>query len=318
MIDRTKAFERHRKHITALAYRMLGSVSEAEDAAQDAFLRWAKADGAEIRSEEAWLVSVTTRICIDRLRRLATEREAYAGNWLPEPIVGTLRDQPDRRLDLASDLSMAFLMVLERLSPEERAVFILHDVFDSSFTEIASIVGKNEAACRQMARRARGRVRQDRPRFQVSQRARKQIIQKFLVAMQSADATALMAVLADEAVLKSDGGGKVKVSSTGIYGADRIARLIQRGHLVPRHLRAQAHRVVRQIAPVNGEPGIVTFLDGKPISTLSLTTDGLRVLAIYQMLNPDKLTHVAPLAAPGRRSPKKQGGPHGIDIPDAS
>jgi RNA polymerase sigma-70 factor (ECF subfamily) len=281
---------------------MLGSMSEAEDAVQDVFLRWLQAERAEVHSAEAWLVSVTTRACIDRLRRLAIERAAYAGRWLPEPVVSESDGRPDHRLELACDLSMAFLVVLERLSPEERAVFILHDVFDSSFAEIAAVLGKSQDACRQMAHRARGRVRDERPRFQVSEHARKRLVQRFLTAIEAGDQAALMSVLAENATLTSDGGGKVKVSKSGIEGAQRIARLVQRSRFVPRHLRPHADRVLRYVAPVNGEPGIVTFLDGRPVSTLSIETDGLRILAIYQMLNPDKLLHVAPPAHPVRHA----------------
>jgi RNA polymerase sigma-70 factor, ECF subfamily len=292
MPDRNAQFELHRARITALAYRMMGSVSEAEDSIQEAYLRWAQTDVNEIRSPEAWLLSVTTRICIDRLRKLATERAAYKGQWLPEPMVGDLEGRPDRCLERASDLSMAFLIVLERLSPEERAVFILHDVFDSGFSEIASVLHKSEAACRQMARRARARIRQDKPRFQVSMAAQKRLIEKFLSALQTGDTDALMSLLADKAELRSDGGGKIKVSSAGIHGADRIARLIQHGHLMPRHLRANAACAERRIAFVNGEPGIITFLDGAAISTISLKTNGEKILGIYQVLNPDKLVNI--------------------------
>jgi RNA polymerase sigma-70 factor, ECF subfamily len=298
MPDRTAIFEDHRSRLTALAYRMLGSISEAEDVVQDAFLRWMQADGNEIRVSEAWIVSATARICIDRLRRLAAERAAYSCTWLPEPIIGGAAESPEYRLDRASDLSMAFLIVLERLSPDERAIFILHDVFDASFAEIGSILGKSEVACRQTARRARHRVRQDRPRFRVDEHARRRLVEKFLDAMQSGDRATLMEILADDAVLTSDGGGKTRVARSGIHGADRIARLVTHSHLVPRRLRAEADRVARKTMLINGDPGIVTFLDGRPIAALAFHTNGLRILAIYQVLDPDKLTRVTLPGAP--------------------
>lgn len=291
-MDRTALFKTHRARLQSLAYRMVGSMSEAEDIVQEASLRWFQSDTAEVRSAEAWLVSTTTRLCIDRFRRLAVERSYYVGQWLPEPFIGGLTERPDHQLELASDLSMAFLVVLERLVPDERAVFILHDVFDWDFSEIAAILSKSEAACRQIAHRARERVREDRPRFQVSPGAKKRLLIKFLAAMEAGDTASLMTVLADGAILRSDGGGKVKVSPRSIQGAERIARLIHHTHFLPRYLREKKQSVFRQVTTVNGEPGIVTFYEDKPISTLSVETDGRQVLAIYQIFNPEKLTHI--------------------------
>lgn len=292
MLDQAAAFERHRGRIRALAYRMLGSLSEAEDAVQEACLRWLQSAGTGIECAEAWLVSTTTRLCIDRLRRLAAQRAAYAGRWLPEPVVGTPVPQPDQPLELAGDLSMAFLVVLERLSPDERAAFLLREVFDTPFAEVAGMLGKSEASCRQLARRARLRVREARPRFQVSREAHERLVARFLGALESGDKAALLAMLAEDATLVSDGGGKVRVSKHGIFGADRITRLVLHGRLVPKHLREEPDRFSRRVVPINGEPGIVTLLDGRLLSTLSIRTDGLRILALYQVLNPDKLAHV--------------------------
>ena len=275
-----------------LAYRMLGSISEAEDAVQEVGLRWLRTDPAEIDNTEAWLISVTTRLCVDRLRSLSAERSAYQGWWLPEPIVTPAGSQPDAALDLSADLSIAFLTVLERLSPDERAVFVLREVFDCPFASIATILGKTEASCRQLGRRARIRVRELRPRFEVSRDAHERLLGRFLTALQDGDQSELLSLLSDDATLASDGGGKVKVSKAGIFGADRITRLIVHGRLVPRQLRQSPDRVARRIVTINGEAGVITIVDGRLLSTLSISSDGTRIHQIHQVLNPDKLAHV--------------------------
>ncbi len=252
-----------------LAYRMLGSVSEAEDVVQDASLRWLQSAGTEIDCPEAWLVSVTTRLCIDRLRRLSAQRAVYVGRWLPEPVTGEFADQPDQNLKLSGELSMAFLVVLERLSPDERAAFLLHEVFDCSFADIAMMLGKSAASCRQLARRARLRIREARPRFEVSREAHERLVLRFLQVLEEGNESAVLGLLAEDATLTSDGGGKVRVSKTGIFGADRIARLIRHGRLLPRQLRHELDRVSRHVVQINGEAGIITFLDGRTLSTLS-------------------------------------------------
>ncbi len=303
--ERATIFERHRVRIKGLAYRMLGSVSEAEDAVQEAGLRWLRAAHDDIASPEAWLVSVTTRLCVDRLRSLAAERAAYSGRWLPEPLVGIPVPQPDSGLDFSADLSIALLVVLERLSPDERAAFLLREVFDCPFVEIATMLGKKESTCRQLARRARTRVREARPRVQVSREAHERLLRRFLTALEEGSQSTLLELLAEDATLTSDGGGKVKVSKNGILGADRITRLILHGRLVPRQLRQAPARVSRHVVPINGEPGIITIVDGSLLSTLSIRTNGLQILGIYQVLNPDKLAHVtlpASLPPPIRRS----------------
>ena len=292
MSDRAAVFEQHRSRIGSLAYQMLGSVSEAEDIVQETSVRWLQSADTGIESPAAWLVSVATRLCIDRLRQLATQRAAYAGRWLPEPVLGGLGQQPDRNLELADDISMAFLVLLERLSPDERATFLLSDVFDCGFAEIAAMLGKSEAACRQSAHRARTRVQEGRPRFAVSRENHEKLVRRFLQALDEGNRSTLLGLLAEDAALASDGGGRVKVSRLGIFGAENITRLIVHGRLIPKQLRLEPDRVSRHVVPVNGEAGIITFLDGKLFSTLSIKTDGLRVLDLYQVLNPDKLAHV--------------------------
>ena len=299
MLDRGAIFEQHRGRIKSLAYRMLGSVGEAEDAVQDAGLRWLQSGDAGIERPEGWLVTVTTRICIDRLRQLAVQREGYFGRWLPDPIVTGLMRQPDESLERADDLSTVLLIVLERLSPVERAAFVLHEVFDYPFRRIATVLGKTEVACRQLAHRARVRVNEGRPRFEVSREAHERLVARFLDALQEGDEEALLGLLAEDARLASDGGGKVRVSKNGIFGAANITRLIAYGRLLPRQMRQELDRTSRRIVPINGEAGIITYLDGRLLSTISLRTNGLRIL------------ETLPDAEPGQAGPSRNPGrPH--------
>lgn len=287
--SRAATFEEHRAHLYGIAYRMLGSRAEAEDMVQDAYLRWHKSDLHRVRTPRAWLTTTVTRLCIDRLRSARVERESYFGPWLPEPLVGDTLAGPDRRSELASDLSIAFLVVLERLAPEERAAFLLHDVFDCGYSELAGAIGKSEAACRQIVHRARERVRRDRPRFEVSEAARGRLLEKFRAAMQAADPEALISLFAADAEWTSDGGGKTPAASKVVRGAGRIAKLMAG---VGRRLASDyAGRIDFRLVPVNGETGLMMRLDGRPVWILAVETDGLRILAGYVVLNPDKLGH---------------------------
>src|SRR5688500_5422246 len=228
---------------------MLGSRAEAEDLLQEAYIRWHEADRAAIQNPEAWLVTTTSRLAIDRLRRLKTEREAYTGPWLPEPIV--TQPPPDRDLDLAADLSIAFLTLLERLAPEERAAFLLHDVFDVGYAEIAGVTAKSEAACRQVVHRARERVRGERKRFDVTESAKAALLHKFAVAMEARDEEALLALFAPDATWPADGGGKTAASPHPISGAARIARLV----IGLREKFWAANRPI-EVSSINGETGL--------------------------------------------------------------
>ena len=219
----TAAFEALRGRLFGLAYRMLGSRADAEDLVQEAYVRWHQAAQSSIENAEAWLVTTTTRLAIDRLRRLKTEREAYVGPWLPEPIV-TAEPPPDRHLDLAADLSIAFLTLLERLAPDERAAFLLHDVFDVGYPQIASVIDKSEAATRQIVHRARERVRGERKRFDVGG-GEDDAAAEVLIAMEARDEQALVALFAPDATWTADGGGRTAAAPRPIVGADRIARL---------------------------------------------------------------------------------------------
>jgi RNA polymerase sigma-70 factor (ECF subfamily) len=278
----TSAFESLRGRLFGLAYRMLGSRADAEDIVQEAYIRWHQVAGGSIESPEAWLVTTTSRLAIDRLRRLKTERQAYVGQWLPEPIV--TEAPPDRHLDLADDLSIAFLTVLERLSPEERAAFLLHDVFDVGYGKIASVIERSEAACRQVVHRARARVRGDRKRFDVTESAKAAMLHRFTAAMQARDEQALLALFAPDATWTADGGGKTAAGRLPITGAERIAKLV-----VGLWDKFWADNRTLEIATVNGETGLC-LRDGDHLTaTMSIDTDGERIFAVYAVVNPDKL-----------------------------
>ena len=276
-------FEALRGRLFGLAYRMLGSRAEAEDIVQESYLRWHQATHDRIETPEAWLVTTTSRLAIDRLRRLKTEREAYVGQWLPEPIV--MPTPPDRDLDLAADLSMAFLTLLERLAPEERVAFLLHDVFDVGYPEIASVIERSEAACRQVVHRARTRVRGERKRFEVTESVKVTVLQQFLAAMEARDEQALLALFAPDATWTADGGGKTAAAPLPIVGAGRIAKLVV-------SLREKFWAVDRavEVATVNGETGLCIRDGNHLIATMSIATDGERILAVYAVVNPDKLS----------------------------
>jgi RNA polymerase sigma-70 factor (ECF subfamily) len=279
----TLAFETLRGRLFGLAYRMLGSRAEAEDIVQEAYVRWHQADHDRIDSPEAWLVTTTSRLSIDRLRRLKTERESYVGPWLPEPMVAQ-QPPPDRNLELADDLSIAFLALLERLAPDERAALLLHDVFDVGYAHIASVLERSEAACRQIVHRARERVRGERKRFDVPESAKAQMLEKFMTAMEARDEQALAALFAPDATWTADGGGKTAAAPQPVAGAGRIAKLV----LGLREKFWAADRVV-EIAAINGETGLCIRDGGRATATLSIATDGEHILAVYAVVNPDKL-----------------------------
>jgi len=276
------AFQKLRSRLFGLAYRMLGSRAEAEDIVQETYIRWHEARHDTINSPDGWLVTTTTRLAIDRLRRLKTEREAYVGPWLPEPIVTPA--PPDHDLDLAADLSIAFLTLLERLAPDERAAFLLHDVFDVGYADIAKVLEKSEAACRQVVHRARARVRGDRRRFDATESAKAALLQQFMTALEARDEQALAALLAPDATWTADGGGKAGAAPHPILGADRIARLVlgfrEKFWAVDRTLA---------IATVNGETGLCIRDGDRLTATLSIATDGDQILAVYAVVNPEKL-----------------------------
>ena len=282
----TEAFEAQRQRLARLAYRMLGSVAEAEDAVQDAWLRWTRV-GWEITDPGAWLVRVTTRLCIDRLRAAKAERAAYRGPWLPEPLIEPLAEDPVER---AEDISVAFLLALERLSPLERAVFLLHDVFDEDYATVAQTLDRSEPAVRRLASRAREHLRKARPRFAVSQEEASRLATAFMAAAAGGDMAGLSSLLADDAILVSDGGGKRKAALRVMVGPADIVRLLE--GLAWRGGGVAALKNLRT-ARINGYPGFVVSLgDGPETIAFQPGQDG-RIAAIYMVRNPEKLAHVA-------------------------
>ena len=280
-------FDRLRPRLAAIAYRMLGTRADAEDVVQDAWLRWFRSERDRVESPEAWLVTTVTRLAIDRLRSAKAEREAYVGWWLPEPLVAVEESTPQGSAELAQELSLALLWVLERLAPEERAAFLLRQAFDHDYAEIGAMLGKTEAAARQLLYRAAQFVQQERPRFEVSREVHRALLQRFVAAARAGDRPALQALLADEVELVSDGGGKVPSFGKILRGPLRIANLYA--------VLLRRHAVDYRLASVNGEPGLVRHVDGQLESAQAFVTDGTRIVAIYTVRNPDKLAGVPPL-----------------------
>ena len=296
MIDPALSFEPHRRRLLGLAYRMLGSIAEAEDAVQDAYLRWHDADRDHVTDPRAFLTTATTRICLDVLRSARARREKYVGPWLPEPVVDTKALAPDAQTELAEDLSIALLLALDRLSPLERAAFLLHDVFDCSFTQVASALDRSEAACRQLASRARTHVREARPRDAAVARDRadepttrhEELVSAFVDAARSGDLDALMSMLAEDARLVADGGGKVQAALNVIQGANRIARFIV--GVGPKGLSGTTLR----FRPVNDLPGLIAHSPDGYVQTVAFEIEDNRIRTIYSVRNPEKLKHLTP------------------------
>ena len=287
MTDATLTFDRLRPRLQGIAYRMLGSMAEAEDLVQDVWLRWHQAAREQLESAEAWLVTVTTRLSIDRLRAAKVEREHYVGYWLPEPVLTASPATPEQLLEHAGDVSVAFLALLERLAPEARAAFLLREVLDVDYDEIARTLGKSAAACRQIVHRAKEQLRDDRPRFVVEPEAQHRLLHAFADATARGDFAALNALFAEDAVLIGDGGGKVPSFGKPLEGGQRIAQLFYASCL----RFGSALRV--EIAQVNGDWAVLRFIDGALESAQSFETDGTRILRIHVQRNPDKLARVA-------------------------
>ena len=279
----TEAFEAERPRLARLAYRMLGSVSEAQDVVQDAWLRWSRAEG--VLDPAAWLVRTTSRLCIDRLRAAKTERATYRGPWLPEPLIEELTVDPVER---AEEVSVAFLLALERLSPLERAVFLLHDVFDGDYAEVAETLGKTEPAVRQLASRARTHIRESKPRFTVSQAEAAKLATAFMAAMVQGDMTALSAVLAEDAVMVTDGGGRRKAALRALIGRDDIVHLLEGLAWRGNERSSISLRSVR----INGYPGLILIREDGPMTVAFQPGDDGKLAGIYMVRNPDKLGHL--------------------------
>ena len=290
MPDATDPFAALRPRLFGIAYRMLGVRADAEDVVQDAWLRWSGTDRAVLQSPEAWLVTVTTRLAIDRLRAARIERETYYGEWLPEPIVELDEQTPERITERAEDLSLAFLHLLERLGPEERAAYLLRQAFDYDYGEIAVMLGKSEPAIRQSVHRAAERIKLGRPRFEVPRETHLLLLQRFVAAASTGDRAAIHALLADDVAAIGDGGGKVASVPGGMHGADRVTNLFWAHHL------RLGPRLAYRIVNINGVPGFLRFVDGVLESAQEIVTDGERIVSFYVVRNPDKLARIA--AAP--------------------
>lgn len=291
--DAVADFEPHRRYLQGLAYRMLGSWAEAEDMVQDAWLRWRDVDRSQVATPRAFLSRTVTRLCLDHLKSARARREEYVGPWLPEPLPDAASYQAPGAGEIAHDLSVALMLALERLSALERAAFLLHDVFDMPFSEIALTLDRNEVACRQLAARARSRVREARPRYAVTEQDGERIAAAFWQACRAGDVDALRGLLAQDAVLHADGGGKKLAVFKPILGSERIARFF--AGLSSKRGGQFLDAVVTRL---NGMPGVLaTEIDGLPRSTTLEVRDG-RITAIYIVRNPDKLRHVAALAPP--------------------
>ncbi len=274
----------YRKRLLGLAYRMLGSRSDAEDVVQDAYLRFANAQ--DVRDPEAFLVTVTTRLCLDRLKSARAQREIYVGPWLPEPICDAQSLSADTATELADDLSFALLLALDRLTPAERAAFLLHDVFDTPFTEIAAMLDRTEASCRQLAVRARRAVRDQRPAPVTAPSEHAKMLEAFAQAVNSGDVSQLTALLRADAVALTDGGGRKSAARNPIYGADKVARFF-----IGLAGKRAGHQIRVEPAIINGLAGMRIYYDGELDHTMSLSIEDGQIAAIYLVRNPDKLRY---------------------------
>lgn len=281
--DAAAVFDPLRPRLARIAYRMLGSVADAEDVVQDAFLRWLGADRTGIREPEAWLRRVVTRLCLDQLKSARAKREAYVGPWLPEPVV--------EEEDEVEDVTLPLMMALERLSPLERAAFLLHDVFGIGFDEVAETIGRDPAATRQLAARARTHVRAARPRYDMPKEKGLEIAAAFFAASRSGDMSALRGLLAADVSLWSDGGGKVHAGLRPIHGVDDMLKLHAS---LARFFAQEMSRIVRY-GMINGLPGFVSIEPGGLLQTTALAIEDGKIVGIYVTRNPEKLGHLGAL-----------------------
>lgn len=296
MTERTdEVFQAHRSTLKGLAYRMTGSVADAEDIVQDAYLRWRCVDPGDVSNPRGFLSTTVTRLCLDSLKSARARRESYVGPWLPEPLLGDETLAADRSTELAEDVSVALMMALERLSPLERAAFILHDVFDYGYDEVASTLNRRQDACRQLAARARTHVKAARPRYQPTADERERVVHAFVSAVASGDLGQLRDTLAEDAVLYSDGGGRVKAALRPIQGAEKIVRFLE-GAAKKFPFRESAQLVS---SVVNGTPGLVVEEAGVVVQTIAFEVRNGRIEVMFVVRNPDKLSRNQPDLALG-------------------
>jgi RNA polymerase sigma-70 factor (TIGR02957 family) len=286
-MDATQVFEASRRKLHGVAYRMLGSVHDAEEVVQDAWLRWSAVENlAGIESPEAWLVTTTSHLALDRLRAAKVRRENYPGLWLPEPLLSDSPPTPQDIVERADDISVAFLVLLEQLAPEARAAFLMREVFDASYAQVAQVIGKSEAACRQLVHRAGEQLREGRPRQRVSRDVHHQLLSRFAAAATQGDFASLKTLLDEDAELVGDGGGRVQSFPRPLQGGQRIAQLYYALH------RRLGAGVRMELATINGQWGLLRFLDGELESAQSLDVDGGRIVRIHVQRNPDKLARL--------------------------
>ena len=297
MDSATATFHHLRPRLQGIAYRMLGSVSESEDIVQDVWLRWHDADKASVNNTEAWLVTTTTRLAIDRLRSAKARREQYVGIWLPEPVLTEWPATPEDIEELSNEVSVAFLIVLERLTPEARAAFLLREVFDVDYGEVAQVIGKSEAACRQLVHRAKVQLRQERPPLAVPSAAHQQLMRRFADALAQGDFAGMKSMLADAAVLMGDGGGHVTTFPKPMVGGQRIAQLFFAANLRYK----EALRI--ELAMINGQCAVLRYIDGELESAQSYESDGERITCVYVQRNPEKLARLMTAIAQRRSQP---------------
>lgn len=286
-VEHAALFEPHRVYLRGLAYRMMGSLADAEDVVQDAYLRFQSVDPGELHTPRAYLARLVTRLCIDQLKSARVRREQYVGPWLPEPVLDGTEITSEEMTELAHDVSVALLLALERLSPLERAAFLLHDVFELDYDDVAEALDRGPAACRKLSERARQHVRADRPRFRPTEEESKRVLTAFLEAAGSGDASGLRGVLAEDAVLYSDGGGRVAAALKPIVGAEPITRFFLG------LLKKVAYEWSARVTRVNGELGVVVYERGKLSQATAFDIVGGKITAIYSVRNPDKLGGVS-------------------------
>jgi len=286
---RASEFEQHRTLLFSIAYRMLGTVADAEDVLQDAFIRWQRASGTDVRSPKAFLVTIVSRLCINHLQSARLLRETYVGEWLPEPLVTGQASDVSRIAQIDESVSMAMLLLLERLTPVERAVFLLGEIFEYTHAEIAGMLGISVVNCRQLLSRARQRVRTERPRFGASGKQHTELLERFFRAAGSGEMNDLLALLSADVVMHTDGGGKASALPLPIYGPEKVARASLFGLTKLRTLNP-----LQRIAEINGEPGIVSYVNGRPQSVFTIEVQNGRICAIYIVTNPEKLSHLPP------------------------
>jgi RNA polymerase sigma-70 factor, ECF subfamily len=293
----TATFHNLRPRLQGIAYRMLGSVSESEDIVQDVWLRWNGADKDSVDNTEAWLVATTTRISIDRLRSAKARREQYVGIWLPEPVLTEWPATPEDIEELSNEVSVAFLTVLERLSPEARAAFLLREVFDVDYGEVAEALGKSEAACRQIVHRAKVQLRQERPQRAVPSEAHQKLMQRFAEVLAQGDLAGMKSMLADNAMLLGDGGGHVTSFPRPMVGGQRIAQLLFAASL-------RYKDVLRvELAMINGQYAVLRYINGELESVQSCESDGERITRVHVQRNPEKLARLVATIAQRHRPP---------------